>query len=236
MDIPDLKFNDSNPIFKLLSGYNTRMLVAEDIGNYMDMVTEHTTLNTEYLTSEQKNVELKLAEEKFYDPKNKIAGTFDSVGNLITTVSGYFHDNFSHWYIYRVYQKREPISLNSITKRYGLLFITSKHVVDYAESINRYTYYNKFALKHQFGWEKGHYIMTKKLGWSSNYHYCWEEIYMPGDTCKSLNHKFFFPPGFEVTTIPSVININIMLPNLRRKIFSNNYKIDLEKDYLIQNI
>ncbi len=234
MDIADSGYNNSNLIFKMLSGYTTRFLVVDDFKDYMNLVNDQTKLNSSQLGPEEKIIELKLAEEKFYDPRNKIAGSFDSSGNLVTTVSGYYHDSFSHWYIYRVYQQSEKFSLNDIIKNYGLLFTTSKYLVDYAESINRYTYYNKFSLKHQIGWEKGHYIMTQKLGWAKRYHYCWEEIYMPGDTCKSVNHKFFFPPGFEVTTVPSVVNINIMLPDLRRTILSNKYGLTLEKNYLIQ--
>ncbi len=222
------------PIYDMISDFDIRFLTMEDLGKYMDMVNSHTSLNSIELTSDQRTIEISLAEEKFYDAKNRIAGAFDSHGNLVTAISGYYHENFSHWYIYRVYQKREQLSLNDIFKNCGLLFLVSKHLVDYAESINRYTYYNKFAVKHQVGWEKAHYILTTKFGLKPRYHYCWEDVYMPGETCRSINHKFFFPSGFEVTTVPSIININMLLPDLRREIFSNKQQIVLDKHYLIQ--
>lgn len=228
----DKSSNNLNVIYKILSGHTTRFLDQGDLSIYMELLEKKNSFMGEKMSPEEKIYDLKLAKDAFFDPRNKIVGTFDASGKLVTVVSGYFYENFSHWYVYRVYQDSGSSSLTSAIKNYGLLFTTTKVLVDYAESLNLFSYYNKFSLKHQIGWEKGHYIMTKKLGWSSNYHYCWEEIYMPGDSCKSINHKFFFPQGRETITTPCVVTLVTLKQEGRRSMLLNRYNIDLGKDYL----
>ncbi len=228
----DNSLNNSNLIYKMLKGHTTRFLTNDDFGVYMDLLSNHDSFMGEKMSQDEKNLDLKLAQDAFYDPRNRIVGTFDPSGKLITVVSGYFYENFSHWYVYRVYQQTEQFSLTAAIKNYGLLFTTTKSLVDYAETLNMFSYYNKFSVKHQLGWEKGFYLMKHKLGWNMRYEYLWEDIYMPGDECRSMNHKFFFPRGKEVTTTPCVLTLVTMKQEERRELLMKRYNIDLGKDYL----
>lgn len=228
----DSGINDSNLIYKMLKGHTHRFLEQDDFGTYMDLLKVQDSFMGEKLNPEEKVIDMNLAERAFFDPNNKIAGTFDPSGKLVTVLSGYFYPNFSHWYVYRVHQNSGNISLGTALKNYGLLFTTLKFLMDYSESINRFTYYNKFSLKHQAGWEKGFYLMKQKMGWNMRYEVYWEEIYMPGDTCKSLNHKFFFPEGKETTAFPCVLSMVALKQDIRRESIIKRYGIDTGGDFL----
>lgn len=226
------QITEYGPIYSILKGYAIRMLNPNDLGIYMDFVRRHETFMGKQLTDEEKAADFKICENILFDPRSKTVGVFDPSGNLVTATSGYFYENFTHWYVYRGYQDTGDGSLNGAVKNYAMLLAAQLVMVEYAESINRFTYYNKFSVSHQIKWEKGYHLIKHKLGIIPRYDFLWEEIYMPGDTCRSMHHNFYFPPGRPVIDVPSIITICNLKQEIRREIISQKYGKDLGKDYL----
>lgn len=210
---------------KLLSGYTVKFLKAENQDEYIDLIKSRTVFMGIQLTVEQKEAEIATSIRAFNDPRSKTVGVFNETGDLIAVTSGYFFDNFPHWYAYRLYQKSEEKSLVAAVKNFAISVLSGFHLTQYAESRGYFTYYNKLSLDHQESWEKGHKLLSEKTNFKWQYNYLWEHIYMPGDTCKFKNHEFFFPDN-KIVTVPTVIGLVTLKQEYRRKIIIDSSGID----------
>ena len=219
-----------NPLLdKLLSGYTIKFLEAENQDQYVDLIKSHNSFMGAQLTTEQKETEIEAAIRAFNDPRNKTVGIFNKIGDLVAVNSGYFFDNFPHWYVYRVYQRLEEKSLLAAVKNFAINVSSVFHLVQYAESRGYFSYYNKFSLSHQMSWEKAYKLLTNKTDFKWQYNYLWEHVYMPGDTCKFKNHEFFFAND-KIVKMPTVITLVTLKQEYRRKFIIDSSGIDYFDD------
>lgn len=211
-----------------LNNYTTRLLNENDLEAYLNLLGETKTfMGRPY----NKDRDKEYATAMFFDPKNKISGTFDSSNKLVTVISGYFFPNFPHWYVYRVFQQVPERSLLGGVRNYMLLVKTLFLLINYAEENHYYSYYNIFTLDHQLSWEKGFKILTDKNMFVQTYTYHWEDIYLPGEGCKHRNHQFFFEMD-RLVDVPCVVTLCVLNQSVRRKYFSERYNLTDTKNYL----
>lgn len=214
---------------KLLYGYTVKFLEAENQDEYIDLIKSRNTFMGLPVTVEQKEAEIEASIRAFNDPRSKTAGVFNKTGNLVAAASGYFFDDFSHWYSYKLYQKSDEKSLLAAVKNFGILLLIIFHLVEYAESRGYFTYYNKFSLDQQISWEKAYKLLNERNFINWRYYFLWESIYMPGDTRKSKNHEFFFPKDTTVT-VPTVVVLVSLKEEYRRKYLMDRSNVDFIED------
>lgn len=215
---------------KLLFGYTVKFLETENQDEYIDLIKSRNTFMGLPVTVEQKEAEIEASIRAFNDPRNKTAGVFNKTGNLVAAASGYFFDDFSHWYSYRLYQKPEEKSLLAAVKNFGISVLTIFHLTEYAESRGYFTYYNKFSLDQQISWEKAYRLLNERTNFINwRYHFLWESIYMPGDTCKSKNHEFFFPKN-KTVAVPTVVVLVSLKEEHRRKFLMDRSNVSFIED------
>jgi hypothetical protein len=218
----------------LLDNYTTRFLGPDDLNNYMDLQRSWNSFMGVAMTPEQKKADEELSLLAYHDPRNKVAGTFDPTGTLVSINSGYFFDEFPHWYTYRIFQRTGDTSLNGVVRNFALALSTVNLLTQYAESKNYFTYYNRFSLSHQKSWEKGYHLLKTKANITFRYNYMWEYIYQPNEGCRFRNHKFFFPTEATLP-VPSVITIGTLKQEYRREYLIKNSGVEETKNYLIND-
>jgi hypothetical protein len=211
-----------------LDNYTTRFLDESDLEVYLELLGETKTfMGKPYNKEEDREYAVKM----FFDPNNRVSGTFDADNKLLTVISGYYFPNFPHWYVYRVFQRMTDRSLASGIRNFMLLFKTLRPLIDYGEENHYYSYYNKFTLEHQIAWEKGYRLLADKSKFNYTYTYHWEEVYMPGEGCKHRNHQFFFEME-KTVSVPCVITLCVLNQETRRQYFNQRYGLKEETNHL----
>lgn len=216
----------------LLENYETRFLGPEDLTDYMDLQRSWNSFMGVPMTPSQKKADEELSLSAYHDPRNKVAGVFNPQGELISVNSGYFFKEFPHWYTYRIFQRTGETSLAGAFRSYAVALSTVQLLIQYAEDMNYFTYYNKFSLPHQIAWEKGFNMINSKIKtYKFRYNYMWEHIYQPNEGCKFRNHQFFFPTD-NVIPVHTVITIATLKQEYRRERLINSSGITSIKNYL----
>jgi hypothetical protein len=218
-----------------LKGYETRFLGPDDLNKYMDLQRSWNSFMGVPMTPEEKKEDEELSLVAYYDPRNKVAGVFDSNGNLVSANSGYFYKEFPHWYTYRIFQRVGETSLAGALKSFIIGCSTVHLLRDYAESMNYFTYYNKFSISHQMAWEKAHHMLHKKVtNYEFKYDFLWEHVYLPNEGCKFRNHQFFFHNN-KTTPVPTVITICNLKQEYRREHLIKYTGLENSKNYLFND-
>jgi hypothetical protein len=217
-----------DPKGEWLNAYTTRFLNEDDLEIYLELLSKTSTFMGNVYDADQ---DRETAKTLLLDPRNKIAGTFDSSNKLVTVVSGYFYPDFPHWYTYRVFQQATTKSLVDGIRNYMLLLKNLNLLLDYAESNHYYSFYNIFTLDHQIPWEKGLKMMAERGMYDPKYEFYWEDIYLPGEECKHRHHQFFFKKDNQVS-VPCVITLCTLKQSTRRQYFNERYKITDTVNYL----
>jgi hypothetical protein len=218
----------------ILDNYETRFLGTDDLNDYMDLQRSWNSFMGVPMTPTEKKEDEELSLSAYHDPRNKVAGTFNPDGKLVSVNSGYFFAEFPHWYTYRIFQRAGETSLTSAVRTFALSLSTVNLLTQYAESIQYFTYYNRFSISHQMSWEKGHKLLMNRLGSPFRYNYMWEQIYQPNEGCKFRNHQFFFPNG-RTLPVHSVITIGTLKQEYRREYLINGAGLESTKNYLIND-
>jgi hypothetical protein len=220
--IAETKFKDYT------AGYTFKMLEDKDYDDYIKLCLSADTMMG---VVHDKNKFIDNSSKAFYDPRNMVAGCWDPAGTLVSTISGYFFPDFKHWYIYRIVQKNlKNMTMATGFQNYLISTEVSSVLIEYAESINYFTFYSRFSLRQQLAWEKGHNLVSRS-GLSYRYTYVWDEFYQVGDSCKSRHHQFWFPEGVTAS-VPMVVAIAYLQQSERRLAFNNIYDIQEDKNLL----
>ena len=74
----------------ILDNYETRFLGTDDLNDYMDLQRSWNSFMGVPMTPKEKNEDEELSLSAYHDPRNKVAGTFNPDGKLVTVNSGYF--------------------------------------------------------------------------------------------------------------------------------------------------
>lgn len=146
-------------------------------------------------------------------PYRKHVGCFDTDGNLLCSVSGYFPKNKTYWYAYNYFSKTKNVSLAGGFKAGDIMTSCIQHMAGYAESIGLYMFYTRRPAVHTF---LGMRIYDRI---ELRYHWFHDEFYPAKIHILNSMHSFYEASMY----VDSIVTLHVLKQEHRQQIFAKQH-------------
>lgn len=151
--------------------------------------------------------------KSFTMPYRKHVGCFDTDGNLLCSVSGYFPKNKTYWYAYNYFSKTKNVSLASGFKAVDLMTSCIKYLAEYAENNGLYMFYSRRPAVHEFIGMRMYDRMGLRYDW---FH---DGFYLAKMPILNSMHSFY-----EASLhVDNIVTLHVLKQDLRQTIFAQQH-------------
>ena len=200
-----------------MSDINIRQLTIDDAGAYINLFNSSEKLLKIEKTPEYSNYLMQQFLIDLQHKDKKIIGAFNG-NELVCSASGYYPENFLHWYAFNQFSNTAKSDLASFKLSMLIWSKCMYELMSHGEKNSYYSFYSRRPLSHQKAFDRVWIKFANDDLIENKYEYYYEMIYRANEECKSRNHNFFFAGFYNTFDIDTAICLFTLKQNYRAKL------------------